>query len=220
MKRTPMLIAALALASLAGCVSLERDYPEKHYYALSVERKAAARPTVPKAILRVLACRVAPGFDKTPIVVRKSEHAYESRFYDEFFLPPSDMVTAATRDWLARSGLFEEVVTSGSLVDAPLVLETSVGAIYGDFREGGKPAAVLVFQALLLREGADGPRIVLDRTYRESAPLGEATASGIAAGLDVALAAALAALEADLAKADLAGAVGGGSPAAAPQHGK
>ncbi len=200
----------LVLATLvAGCVSLEKSYPEKTYYLLAAERKAAKRAPVPKAVLRVSSCRVAPAFDKTQIVIRRGESAYEADFWNAFFLPPSEMLTATVRDFYAESGLFENVVHAGSLVDASLVLETAVPAIYADLREegGAGASAVVSFQALLLRDGADGPKVLLERSYREATPLEDRSAKGIVAGLNAGLAKVLAALEADMAKLDLKAAV-------------
>jgi ABC-type uncharacterized transport system auxiliary subunit len=194
----------LSLALLTACVNLERSYPEKRYFALQAQRPSGGGNAVSDAALRVSPFRVSPAFEVTEMVYRRGENEYESDFYNEFFLLPSDMVTEAARRWFTDSGLFQNVITAGSMVDTSLVLEGAVPALYADLRDSGSPKAVLELQALLLHDSpAESPRMIFQKSYSQAVPMEGVSAAAFVASMNSALAMSLQALEEDIRKANL-----------------
>ena len=128
MTSTRALLAAALFLAPAGCVSLERPYPERTFYAIDATREGPKRPAAaaPKAVLRIAPCRVSPAFDTPKIVARLDASRYETDFYSEFFIAPGEMLTEEVREWLERSGLFGAVVGGGSELESGFVLETAV----------------------------------------------------------------------------------------------
>jgi len=195
--------AVLAAAVLAGCSSpLEKPYPEKHFVVVDATRPVAAPPPPGGAVVAVRRFRVSPGFDGRELVYRTDAVSYRSDFYNAYFVAPGPMLTAATAEWLGRSGLFRVVVQDASQVDPRYALEGAVTALYAD--TAGPPSAVLEMQFLLLEVKARDPRIVLKRDYSERVPAAGVGADAVATAQSAALARILTRLEADL-RAALAG---------------
>ncbi|MCZ6690568.1 MAG: ABC-type transport auxiliary lipoprotein family protein [Planctomycetota bacterium] len=192
----------LFLALVTGCVSLERAYPEKKLYSLEASRTTRVSPKGARSVLRVNDFQISPGYEKREFVYRVGDNRYESDFYRLFFTPPSRMVTSSVRDWLANSGLFGNVVGSGSLMESDYVLEGSVQAMYGDYR-GGQPKAVLKVQTLLLREGERGPVVVRQKNFEEAIPIGEEGGDRLVKGWNTGLKNILKSLEGELKGLDL-----------------
>ena len=169
-------VVLLALTPmLAACLTLERPYPEKRYYRLGVERTGEKREATPGAILRVSTFDISPAFQGRELAYLYEENRGEADFYNQLYLSPASHLTMVARAWLSDSGIFEHVVPSSSLVEANLVLEGSVSALLGDYRDRSAPKAWLKLQFLLLRDDATGAKIVLQKDYEEIVPISEST---------------------------------------------
>jgi hypothetical protein len=198
-------LLALALAATA-CLNLEKSYPEKRFYVLEAERPgeaATAPPGAPTAEIRRL--RISPRFADKGFVHRHGDGSFETDFYHEFLASPDLVLTEEARDWIARSGVFSVVVESASHLEAELVLEGSVGAIYVDHGGEAAPRAVLEMQWFLLRDGKDGIAVLLARDYRAAVAItgddatdGAGSATAAVRGWNEALARILGTLEEDL----------------------
>jgi ABC-type uncharacterized transport system auxiliary subunit len=137
-----------------------------------------------------------PGLDGPGLVYRVAEARYESDFYHEFFVPPSDFVTTALRRWMADAGLFQAVVEPGALTETDYVIDGCVSRLLGDYRD--RPEAQLELQIFLTHFGEKGPEIAFHREYTEIEPLREKDPEELVAAFRRALARILSRCESDL----------------------
>jgi cholesterol transport system auxiliary component len=114
---------------------------------------------------------VDAAFAERNLVYRLDEFKYEPDYYREFLVTPSAMVTEETREWLANSGLFAQVLPRGSRLQAAYTLEGSVTALYGDFRDEAAPVAIMEVRYFLLRRDKAGQTIAFTQTYRSTHPV-------------------------------------------------
>jgi hypothetical protein len=134
----------------------------------------------------------------TSFVYRTGDQTFESDFYNVFWTPPAAMVANTTGKWLRASGLFSAVVDAGSLTPRSYALEGAVAELYGDYRNPGKPAAVMELRFALEDVQRNEPRILFQKDYSLSRPIATATPSALAAGWNQILGEILAALQTDL----------------------
>lgn len=181
---------------LAGCFSMDKEFPDKRYYVIEAERGEARAPSSDAPVLRIRKLDIAPAYEGKSLVYRTGELRYESDFYHAFFVSPAAMIGGQTRSWLEASGLFSLITSSA---DAGYRLQGSVAALYGDYTDEASPKAVMEIQFLLLEDAESShPKIVLQKNYREEVPLAERTPESLARGFSDALAKLLFALEQDI----------------------
>lgn len=205
-RRVGVLLLAAALLLPAGC-SLKQAAPVKQTYLLEAKRAAGGRSPAPIGpVLRVRGLRVNAPFDGRAFVYRVGDLQYATDFYHEFLVPPRTVLTEQIRQWLDASQLFGSPNAAGSK-EAGLVLEGSVNALYGDYREKSAPKAVLETQVTIApateTSGAGG--VFFQRSYRREVALKEANPDALAAGWNLALEQILGALETDLKQVQWAG---------------
>jgi cholesterol transport system auxiliary component len=202
-----LVVLLLSAAGLFGCA---QSLPQRQYYLLEAPRPAAAPAPGSQATLLIRPFRMDVAFVGRPLVYRVSEFRYESDYYHQFLIPPAAMLEEKTRDWLADSGLFAQIIPPGSAVEATHTLSAHVTALYGDFADRAAPQAVLEIRFTLL--GVPGPEqpTLLAQSYRAAAPISARTADAVVAALNQSLIQILARLEADL-QQRLAGAARPGS---------
>ena len=212
MKETPSralripAAAWMAALALAGCLQVRRESPDKHLYALDVERPAGERaePVHPLA-LAVRGLRAPSRFAGRNLVYRTGEEEFAVDYYSEFLVAPAALVSGETERWLARSNLFRHVFGAAAPAPADLALTGEIEELYGDWRGGGAPRAILSIRFFLVDERPAWPVVLLARGYeRRSAAEGSDPGSLVAAW-NRALAEILAELEHDLATLDLGG---------------
>ena len=76
----------LVVALCAGCVGIEKSYPDKRYFVLEVPANPSpANPTASET-LEVSNIRVSPRYADKGFVYRTSEAGYESDFYNQFLV--------------------------------------------------------------------------------------------------------------------------------------
>jgi len=199
-RRSPIAFWTLGLLGLllTGCVSLKKEYPEKQFFVLEAERNGAPASSARPVILTVRKCRIAPRCEARGFVYRTGELTYVSDFYNQFFLPPDEMITGEVRRWLERSGLFRHVVDPSSQAEPTHALEAAVTALHGDFSDKHSPRAVLEMKFALIDLARAPAEIVFERDYRREVALEKAAAADLAAGLSDALGQVLAEFEKDL----------------------
>ena len=198
MPRYPRWTLAFLAAAVAACSSpLEKPPVEQRYYTLDATREAAP-PAVGGEVLAVRRFRASPGYEGRELVFAAAPGAFRTDFYNVFFASPAAMLGDETREWLDRSGLFRAAVASTSQADARYALEGALSAVYGE-KTGGTDRAVLEAQFLLIDVRAANTPILFQRQYRHTRPVADGSATALVGGLNAALAAMLAELEADLA---------------------
>lgn len=202
MKKKTLSIVIFAVFCLfplmAGCVNLEKGYPEKRYFVLDASRDEEV--TVPDAgkILTVSRFRISPKYEGKGLVYRHGELSYESDFYNEFFVSPTSMFTEEIRKRLAGSGLFKHVVAPSSLLNPTYILEGAVTALYGDYSVSTAPKAVMEIQFFLLHETDSNPKIILKSQYHKEEPFIINTPDALVKSWNTALNQILAEFENDL----------------------
>ncbi|HVS10264.1 MAG TPA: ABC-type transport auxiliary lipoprotein family protein [Planctomycetota bacterium] len=195
---------AVAALALAGCLQVRREAPDKHLYALDVERPAGAlraEPVHPLA-LAVRGLRAAPRFAGRNLVYRRGDQEFVVDYYNEFLVAPAALVSGETERWLARSNLFRHVFGAAAPTPPDVVLTGQIEELYGDFR--GAPRAVLAIRIFLVDERPTWPAVLLSRSYERSLPAEGSEPAALVAAWNAALAEILAELERDLAAVDLA----------------
>ena len=193
--------AALSLLMLLfGCVSLERSFPEKHYFVVDVGEIAPRPNPSGDQTLQISTLRISPRYADKSFVYRTSETGYESDFYNQFLTSPESMLGEEIRKGLAASPVFKHVIGPSSQLQPNYVLEGSVNALYGDFRNLNAPSAGLEIEFFLHNENSANLGIVLQKRYMKTVPISGRAPDALVKGWSQALGAILTDLNADLEK--------------------
>src|SRR4030095_11265169 len=92
------VVALLALC--AGCVGIEKSYPDKRYFVLEVSANPSPANPTGNDTLEVSNIRVSPRYADRSFVYRTSESGYESDFYNQFLVSPASLITEEVRKGL------------------------------------------------------------------------------------------------------------------------
>lgn len=192
----PIVLVLLVLS--AGCVGIERSYPDKRYFVL--DAPANPTPSNPSAneTLQVSNIRVSPRYADKGFVYRTSEAGYQSDFYNQFLVSPASLITEEVRKGLTGSQVFKYVISASNQSQPSYVLEGAVNALYGDFRNPNSPRAVLEMEFFLTSEIPGKSGILMQRSYAKSIPLTGRTPEALIKGWNQALEEILTALVTDL----------------------
>jgi ABC-type uncharacterized transport system auxiliary subunit len=148
-------------------------------------------PATSSSSTRVLTLRsvtVSPIFDNNSFIYRTGSETYEIDHYASFMASPGQAIGIAVRAHLLASGLFQNVVASGTSSRADVFMEVHVTELYGDFSQPGHPAAMLAMQITLLpATDANNRRPILQKEYSSRIPLEKNTAADVMTGWDTAL---------------------------------
>ena len=192
------IVACLAGLLLSGCAGARQKYIEKRYFVVRADRPDGKAASAGKRILQVRKFRVSPGFDGRNFVYRRDEYGYKTDFYNRFLVAPDELLTEQTRLWLRRSGLFGHVVSPDSHMLADYIVEGAINSLYGDFREGRPPGAVIKVQFFLIDDGPAKAGVILDRQYQQTVDLDSDTPESLIRGWNRALEGILSRFEQDL----------------------
>src|SRR5262245_41632787 len=151
-----------ACVVIAGC-SIGNPIPQATTYVVELPVAAPAAARRPET-LRMANVRVAAAFAGGALVYRMDEVRYTADPYNAFIAEPAGMVGSRMAQWLDRAGPFQSVVQPDSVRGASYILEATVSELYGDFRPGQAPAAVVTVQFALLDLTGARSRGVLERT--------------------------------------------------------
>lgn len=199
----PLLIIATTACMFTGCIRLEQEYPDKRHYLIDVEHPPQTVSRTIAATLKVRKFRVSPRYENREFVYRQRDLQYEAAYYHNFFIAPPAMLTEETIQWLADSGLFQQVVDSSSHLASDYILEGRVPALYGDFRDNKDPKAVLEIQFFLLDETAARSEVVFQKNIRRAVSIEKATPQALVNGWNQAMREILIELEQHLAELNL-----------------
>ena len=183
-----LALAACTVLVLDAC-SIGKPIQQATTYAVDPPVAAAASPTLRRPeTLRMGDVRVAAPYAGSALVYRVDDVKYISDPYNAFIADPGAMLGNRMATWLDRAGPFKTVAQPGSARPAPYVLDATVAELYGDFREGRRPAAVLVVQFALIDQAGARPRVVRERTLASRVDLPEASPEALVQGYGTALA--------------------------------
>lgn len=203
MKRAHGRTALLLLfISCCGCVTLERSYPEKRYFVLEASESGDPANSAGDRTLLVSHLRVSPRYADRSFVYRISEAGYESDFYNQFLTPTDSMIGEEVRRGLAASRIFKYVIGPSNQLQPNYVLEGSVNALYGDFRNLNAPTAVLEIEFFLHNEDSDNPGVVMQKRYVKSVAINTRSPEALVKGWNAALNEILVSLTADIKAAE------------------
>ena len=148
--------------------------------------------------LEVSNIRISPRYADRSFIYRISESGYESDFYNQFLVSPSSLITEEVRKALTGSQVFKYVISATNQSQPSYVLEGTVNALYGDFRNPNSPRAVLEMEFFLTSEVPGNPGILMQRRYAKSLPLTGRTPESLIKGWNEALEEILNSLVTDL----------------------
>jgi len=172
----------LLFLTIVGCSGLNKNYPQRNYYVLNVPNKDQNLPSNSGAVLEVRRFQISPSFADSGFVYRRGDLSYESDFYNQFFRPPSLLITEETRTWLSESGLFKYVVDPTSGVGADYILAGNINEMYGDYRTPNAPKAVMGIQFLLMDETSSNSQIIFTKDYHSEETLSDNSPKALAKG--------------------------------------
>ena len=192
----PVLL--LLFISCYGCVSLERSYPEKRYFVLEASENVMPANPAGDRVLSVSNLRVSPRYADRSFVYRISDAGYEADFYNQFLTAADVMIGEEVRRGLGASRVFKYVVGPSNPLQPNYVLEGSINALYGDFRNLNAPAAFLEIEFFLHNEDVANFGIIMQKRYVKSVAINTRSPDALVKGWDAALNEILTALIADL----------------------
>ena len=190
------ILAVCIAVALAAC-SIGRPIPQATTYLVDPFREITPLPRRPET-LRMGFVRVAAAYAGSALVYRLDDVRYASDPYHAFVVDPGAMLGGRMAEWLERAGPFKTVAPPGSVQPAPYVLEATVEELYGDFRGGTPPAAVLAVQFALIDQSSARPKVVYERTIASRISLPKASPDALVHGYGTALAEILSQVAADL----------------------
>ena len=180
------LLAVMASVLVLSACAIGKPTPQAATYGLEPPPPALAA-TRRSQILRMGKVRVAPAFAGRPLVFRLDDVRYAADFYNAFLAEPGDLMGVAVAEWLDRAGPFQSVAQPGTRTPADLVLEATVTELYGDFRSGRTPAAVMTIQFTLVDLRGVSTRVRLEQTIGRRIELPEASPAALVRGYGLAL---------------------------------
>jgi cholesterol transport system auxiliary component len=195
------VVAFVALAAIllcVGCSALTGSTPRKARYMLAVRHVPPAERAPRGAVLEVRTLSVAAPFADRSFVYRIGESAYETDYYSEFLAAPDRLITCEVMEWMVGSGLFNIVTDAYAGVDSQFALEGHVVELYGDYRPGREPRAIMQIQFMLIDVSGPRPSVVHFARYRREEPVTGTGPAGLVVGWNRALAQIMTELEAAL----------------------
>ena len=185
-----------ALLAMTGCLSKPAMVSQSFSIDPPDPRSAVAPAGVILTLTRV---EVMPPYSGQSLIYRTGEHGLGRDPYARFAAPPSWLLTAAIRGYLANADFVRDVVAPGADMRSQATVEVAVSKLEGELHPGGSSAVLaLRFRVVLGPDGATGPSEILLKTYSKTIPLPRSTAKEIVNGWNLGLAEIMAEFQADL----------------------
>ena len=179
--RQLLTASGLTLALLVGGCSSNAPW-KKQAFALATP-SGGTGPVAHTNILSLRRVTVSPLYGGKALVYRTGDNSYERDPYAEFLVPPNQMMDECLRMCLRDGHAFGAVLEPDSGLNSSCFMEASVSQLYGDFRQPGKPLAVLQIRfELYMTTPADDGRMVWQRELSKRLPLAHRTAAALVAG--------------------------------------
>jgi uncharacterized lipoprotein YmbA len=189
---------ACVVAALAGC-AIGKPMPSVTTYALELPIDAAERSAPSRAeTLRVGKVRVAAAYGGETLVYRLDDVRYQADPYHAFIADSGSMFASGIAERLGNTGLFKSATQLETMRPARYVLEATVVELYGDFRPGRSPAAVVAVQFALLDQSTPRVSVVHECTIASRIDLAQASPDELVRGYGKALADILSRLAVEL----------------------
>ena len=116
-QRTLILLLCTAALLLSGCVKIWQDNLDIKTYLVEAPRSAAPAGQVLASRLWIDKVNVLPPYNIRNLVMRTSDVEFQSSYYTELLMSPSENFRNVFFTWFADSKLFEDV----SIVDRKMM---------------------------------------------------------------------------------------------------
>jgi ABC-type uncharacterized transport system auxiliary subunit len=160
---THLLLMGLLMVLLSGC--LNRSYPQHSEYLLNRVSTSRLRKVAFNRGLVIDNTEVVPAFSNINFVYRLSDINYQSDPYHVFFSPPAGQFTQLLSDFFRQTHLFKYVTTDELYDQSYYTLHAKILELYADYRQTGKPVAVIKLEVNLSDSSGDEMKILLDRVF-------------------------------------------------------
>jgi uncharacterized lipoprotein YmbA len=168
-------LASICALLLAAC-SIGKPVPQATTYVVEPEAPMERVSGVHRSeIVRMGNVRVAAAFAGNALVYRTDDVTFVADPYQAFIADPRAMLGNQMASWLNRAGPFKAVTQPDSDLRADYILEATVTELYGDFRPGTPPAAVVAVQFTLINNAAVDASRVFEQTVTRRVPLEHAS---------------------------------------------
>jgi ABC-type uncharacterized transport system auxiliary subunit len=194
------LVVVLSIGFLLAACSIGRPVPHATTYVVEPNPPTQRVSGEHGAdVVRVGNVRVSASFAGNALVYRTDDVSFTSDPYRAFIADPPAMLGTQMATWLDRAGPFKAVAQPDSALSADYMLEAAVTQLYGDFRAGRPPTAVVEIQFTLVDLKATGPGLIYSRTISRSIRLEQSSPEGLVRGFGRAVSEILTELSNDLA---------------------
>lgn len=198
MKTRNHILASVAIVFVvltSGCVKLWKENLDIKTYMVETQRAGEPRGKVQASKLWVDEVTVLPPYNVRNLVLRKNDVEFETSYYTELLLSPSENFRNNFYAWFADSGLFEEIGIAERMGMTHRLVVT-VMKFHGDMEAG---QAVLKIKVTLLDEETRGIRVLLSKDYEKRIDLTDFTADHLVRAYNQALTLILTECESDIA---------------------
>jgi hypothetical protein len=180
MKKPNRILIGLACAGMlltSGCIKLWTKSLDIKTYMVEAERDEpeAANPLAEKLWIDTVS--VLPPFNVRNLILRRSDVQFETSYYTELLISPSENFRNCFFTWFADSGIFHEV-SIDERRGMTHRLAVSILKFYGDTSTAPEQA-VLAIRTTLLGERADGVRVLLSKDYEQRIDVAEPIAEDL-----------------------------------------
>ena len=199
-----LLLLAAALCLLSGCLSRPQLHTRTFAFGPPIDSVSKSAGRSPR-VISIRSLRVAAPFEDRFLVYRTGDFSYVEDPYAEFLVSPSESLRPPIRNWMLQSDLFQDVVEPGSALKPNTMAEITVLELYGDFRPGTKPEAVLTLRFVLLESPNGIPgKLAFQGDYSSRVLLKARNANALMAGWNEALEHILVQLSSEVGRLDSA----------------
>ncbi|MBC7006569.1 membrane integrity-associated transporter subunit PqiC [Photobacterium sp. BZF1] len=185
-KHLSFALTAIFLAGVVAGCSVGESIPQPTNYAMT-----ASLPVVKSArigeTLRIDHVRSVPPFNDTQMIYRLNEVRFEKDYYNRFISDPESIVSNQLASWLQQTGLYDIVALPSVHTPSNQVLQVTITKLFGDFREGQQPTAVMEIQFFLVDNTDYRPEVVFSKTYTSRIPIESKSPSLLAEAYGVAM---------------------------------
>ncbi len=180
--------AVLCAVVLLGACAIGKPMPQATTYVIDPPAATELSVTTRRPqTLRMGNVRIAAAFAGNALVYRLNDVQYVSDPYNAFIAEPGAMLGNRIAEWLDRAGPFETVAQPDSTRPAAFVLEATVTELYGDFRPGRRPAAVLTAQFALIDQTGARAKLAHEWTIARRVDVAQASPDALVRGHGTAL---------------------------------
>lgn len=193
-----LALAVLMGLAVASC-SIGKPVPQPKTFVVepTIAAPQASVVRLPETV-RIGNVRVAAAFAGHALVYRMDDVHFTSDPYSSFIAEPGAMLGDQVAAWLDRAGPFKTVTQPESTLKTSYVLEAVVTELYGDFRRGPGPAAVLTIRFALIDQTGVRPKPLLERAISRRVDIPRASPEELVRGYGSALEGILGELREDL----------------------